>query len=309
MRVPLFLVIPLALATVAAAWFFGTRNIDFLKEPSPEHLESIRKNALPARPALSADVADAGTQNNGKPPPELPPPTLNLGNLSVSPALSAYRPQAEKDPAEVQTIAAALEAKGSFQRALLAWERLLDTAKADDAQQTAALAAIHKLRPTLPAWNIDPAGAMPIRLHLGTSPSVSKKIQPVLNETAALLATVSSGILQVEPVLTVGKQASEKGGNPPVAIWLSGPTDQSQATDVISFAAPSDPDQLRLVLLRTIYRLTTSHLTHLPQIAAPTALAENENPVESLTFRITRLAWWELANSLSRPQTPPPAKP
>lgn len=290
---------------MVATWFHGTRHLDLLKEPGEAKLSIIRRNALPPRPAISSDITDPVTQANGQPSAAPQPPPLNLGNLSVSPALSAYRSQAEKDPAKTQAIAAALEAKGTFQRALLAWERMIDTAKADDAQQAAAFSAIRRLRPTLPAWNIDPAATMPIRIHLGTSPSVSSKIQPVLNETANLLAMASSGIIKVEPVLTVGKQALQKGGSPPVAVWLSGPTDQSQTTDVLSFPAPSNPDQIRQILLRTIFRLTTTHLARLPQIAAPTAPPETENPVESLTFRITRLEWWEFANSLSRLQPPP----
>ncbi len=290
-------------------WLIGTRNIDFLKTPSEEKLAAVRKNALPPPPAPPAGTTSTDNQANERPAIVPPAPPLDLGNLSVSPALSAYRSQAEKNPAQTQAIACALEDRKAKQRALLAWERLVDTAKSDDDQQAAAFSSIRRIRPSLHAWNIDPAGCLPIRLHLATSPSVASKIQPTLQETASTLAAASSGIIQVDPVLSVGKQASELDGNPPIAMWLSGPTDQSRSTDVLSFQAPGQPDQLLQAILRTIYRLTASYLAHMPQLAAPTDAPESESPAESLTYRITRLAWWEFAKSLALPQPAAPAAP
>ena len=73
---------------------------------------------------------------------------------------------------------------GEFQRALLAWERVIDLTKPDETQAAAAISAIKRLRPTLPNWNTSPESAIAIELHAGTGKTMAKTLTPVLESVA-----------------------------------------------------------------------------------------------------------------------------
>jgi hypothetical protein len=256
------------------------------------------------------------TSQDGQPPkpaePEPPKePEINLGSLETAPGLEAYAVDSQQGADHLVKLATALEAKGSFQRALLAWERVIDLGKADAETQLNAVAAVKRLRPTLPSWNIDPEGAISLVLHAGTGPATAPTLKPLLEEAARLLGDASDGVVIVTPELAIGKKAVDASGPAPIAVWLSGSAKDAPSSEVLSFTV-SDPPTLRDQLLRTLYKLVSGQLSGKTAYTPPLTLQSTDDPAEGLTNRVTRLCWREMATALNlappKP-TPAPARP
>lgn len=302
MRVPIPVVLFLVLAVVGGVWWTQTRDYDFMTPPSEARLEEIRVDVESSFPqagqpddAISVPVAAP----EPPPPPLKVKPAFELGDVSSKPELDAYLNRAARGPDHLDELATRLEAAGYFQRALLAWERVLDQSDPNEEQVAEAVSATRRLRPTLPNWNTDPAAALPITLQAGTGRSVAKRLSPVLDEVARELELASSGIVTVSPSVAAGRDLP--GTTPsPIAIWLAGPDNKSSSTEVLSFTI-KNPDTLREDVLRTVYILLRGQLERAKNLTPPAALAEGEDPREALEFRVTRRAWKEFANALDSP--------
>ena len=311
MRVPIPAVIFLIIAVVGGMWWHGTRDKDFMTPPSPAKLQEIRTRVESSFP--QTEKVDDAISEPKKPvvPPkpvvvEPPKPEIDLGELTAPPVLTQYGERSPQGAPHLAELAAALEKKGEFQRALLAWERVLDLTKPDENQAKAAVSAIRRLRPTLPDWNTDPKKTIPIVLHAGTGKKMAKTLTPVLEQAARDIEKASAGMLKVTTEVTAGK--SNASGPSPVALWMAGPVKKAASTEVMSFTVES-PEALRSEVMKTVFQLIRSFLGQTTSYTAPTAPADQENPQDALTFRITRLCWNEFATSLNLPlkkaETPP----
>jgi hypothetical protein len=317
-RVPIPAVILLIFAVVGGMWWYGTREKDFMTPPSPRKLEEIRTRVESSFP--QTDKVDDAISEPVKPvePPkpvvvEPPKPEIDLGDLAAQPVLTQYGERSPQGTPHLMELAAALEEKGQFQRALLAWERVLDLTKPDESQARAAISAIRRLRPTLPDWNTDPTKTIPIILHAGTGKKMAKTLAPVLTQAARDLEKASAGMLKVTTEVSAGK--SNASGPSPVALWLAGPSKKPVSTEVMSFTVES-PEALPPEVMKTIFQLVRSFLSQTTSYTPPAILADQENPQDALTYRVTRLSWNEFGTSLNlppkkeespakKPETPP----
>jgi len=312
-RVPIPVVILLVLAVVGGVWLANTRHMDFLTPPSQAKLDEIRIKVESSLPR--ADQADdvisepvAVEQPEAVPVPvEKPKPVIDLGDPSVPVTLQSYGDRSPKGPAHLIELANALEEASEPRRALLAWERVMDLTKPDESQAINAISSIKRLRPTLPDWNLNPEAALTITLHASTGKKLAKALPPVLEAVARDLEKASSGIVKVKPVVIVGKTNSSSKKPTPVALWLAGPDKKTSSTEVVSFTIDS-PDKLRHEALRTVFSLIQSQIGRSSTYTPPASLAEAEDPLEALNFRVTRLCWSEFAAAMNQPQKKP-AKP
>lgn len=303
-RVPIPVVILLVLTVVGGLWWKYTRRLDFVTPPTEARLEVVRQRIESSFPR--SEMGDAiSVPEPGPPPPPAPPlpPPIDLGDLSVPPALDSYVNRATEGPNAMIKLARALEDKGEFQRALLAWERVVDLTKPDEEQLATALAAIRRLRPTLPDWNLKPEAALEIEVHAGTGKQLAKDLTPVLEGVARDLLRASSGVLTVKPVLNAGKANAGKGPVP-VAMWLTGPGKAAISTDVLSFTVAS-PDALRDQVAATIFQLVQSHLAKSTTFTPPGEPLAGESVTEAMEARVTRLGWSTFGTWLNNP---PPKK-
>ncbi|MEO8614218.1 MAG: hypothetical protein ABI600_03685 [Luteolibacter sp.] len=302
MRVPIPVVIFLIISVMGGVWWHGTRQKDFLTPPSLEKLAEVRTRVESSFPQTDK-VVDAISEPVIAEKPvvvEPPKPEIDLGDLAATPTLAQYGERAFQGAPQLIELAAALEAKGQFQRALLAWERVLDLAKPDANQASAAISAIKRLRPTLPDWNTDPAKAIPITLHAGTGSKMAKALTPVLQQAARDLERASAGMVKVIPEVTAGKSSLPAKGPTPVALWLAGPLKKSISTEVMSFTVEA-ADSSHQDMMKTIFELVRNFLGQSTSYTPPIALADQDNPQDALNFRITRLCWNEFATSLNLP--------
>jgi hypothetical protein len=303
-RIPIPVVLLLALAVCAGGWWHGTRHSDFLTPPSEERLAAIRRNveaSLPQadHPDDAVSVPAVIKEPDPPAPVQEPKPAMEFGDLGSPATLREYSDAAPKGAAHLINLAVLLEAEGEFQRALLAWERVLDMGKPDDGQTGRAIAAIKRLRPTLPDWNAQPTSAIAITLHAGTGKKTASTLAPVLNEVAKNLENASAGILKVTASVTTGRSTSSTKKAAPVALWLAGPSKESNSTEVLSFTVDS-PKTLREDLDKTVFQIIRGYLSHGPSHTLPPEIAAGGNPVEALQSHITRLSWQELGTMLNR---------
>jgi hypothetical protein len=305
-RVPLLAVIPLCLVTVTGVWWFGTRSMDFLEPPDAAKLESIRAEVQASLQKSKVTHISANTTNHKPhdpiPPPEVlePKPPIDLGDLKTDPVLDEYSDLVGKGADHLIDTAVLLETEGEFQRALLAWERVLDSGKPGPTQIAAAVQAIKRLRPTLPEWNSDPGKRIAVVLHAGTGRRTSTALKPALEAVARDIEKASSGILQVSSKITVGKESRRTTHPTPVALWLAGAADKSRSTEVLSFTVSAN-DQLTDDLARTAFQVICGFAGRGIQRNPPPGLFEGESVTEALGSHITRMLWRDLGLRLNHP--------
>ena len=309
--------IPIAIATcfiaTGAMWFFSTRDDDFTTPPTTEQQKQTEeewksKNKQPETTApLSSDLKanDPTTpQPKLKKSPETVTPTIKLplGDLNLSPELSEYGTLGDHGTLAMIALATELESKQANQRALLAWERVLDTTKPDETQLKTAVSAIHRLSPEFSTWNTDPSSDITLTLNAGATTKDKITLQQSLNRTAETIAAASGYILRINTKITFGKGPPPETPRSPIAIWFtrsSGKSGTMRETPPYSFMTdPSQEEELTRQCEMAIYRMLRSYLADATNF---TGLPENPEETDAkklLSYYITRLMWRECANSL-----------
>ena len=303
MRVPIPVVFLLVLGVVSGVWWSNTRHMDFVTPPSAAGLEAVRirvKSTLPREEHTDDAISVPAVAKEPAPPPVVEEPEIELGDLTTPPTLQSYSERSPQGPSHLIELATGLEEKGEFQRALLAWERILDLATPDASQAAIAISAIKRLRPTLPPWNSKAEAGILITLHAGTGKKQAAKLAPILEGVARDLEAASSGIVKVTATVTAGKTSTSAKGPTPVALWLTGPDKKSTATETLSFTVAS-PETLRQDIQKTVFQLISSHLSRTARFTPPAPLDEGEDPLVALQFRVTRLCWNDFATTLNLP--------
>ncbi len=308
MRIHPLIVTSAAVLTVLIAWWLFTREMDFVTPPSEATLAAIRAESRASLP-LSEDTIEPSPS---APPPAAPaelirpktsvttasPSTLDLGDLATPPVLDSYSDRAPDGPDVLFQLARALEASGAFQRALLCYERVLDLSTADPTQVEAAITEIARLRNTLANWNTDPIKAIPVTIHIGTSPRFADDLPPIVDEIQRELRNASAGILRFSSEIHVGPTSQNENAPTPLAIWLTSGEENSASTDVLSFTT-DNPETLTNEILKTTFNLVRSTLAKSTSYnPAPEA---SEDLLKSLNSHITRLLWKEFGNAISSP--------
>lgn len=305
MRVPIPVVILLILTVISGVWFGGTRHVDFMTPPSEAKLQEIR-----TRVELSFPQGNQVAEPTPEPPPppepekpvvvEPPKPEIDPGDLSAAPALTHYGDRVALGPAHLTELATFLETKGQFQRALLAWERVIDLSKPDTAQKTAAIAAIKRLRPTLPDWNTDPAKVIPVTIHAGTGSKMAKTLAPELEKAARSIERASSGMIKIKTDITPARGNVKAKGPTPIALWMTGAGKKTSSTEVLSFTVDST-ETLQQDILKSVFQLVSGSISQSTSYTPPDVLGPDEKLEDALNFRITRLCWNEVGTLLNLP--------
>lgn len=316
MRVPVPVAATLAVAVVAAVWWFGTRHLDFLKnkgvpvvaqaagasspapagETGPARPPAVPEGEAETVPGLAAEPA-------AEPAPEpVEEPLPDVGDLAASPALDTYADLAGRGPATLARLAQALETEGHPQHALLAWERILDHTLPPPELRATAGAAVARLRPALPPWNVDPMGRTRLLLRVEAHGSLREPLAPAVAEAAVLLGEASSGLLEITPELVTGKSREVAALALPVAVSIHAPAPAARGTPVLTFAAvDKSAAGLRAGLARTLYRLVRDWLQGQQGLSPLPEPDADADPVALLRLGPTRLAWDRFAVSFTRP--------
>jgi hypothetical protein len=287
--------------------------MDFLTPPSAAVLAELRQAAAtrPTTPDLRDDVISVPPGEDAMVAvptarvaavPEMQPsePAFEFGDLEAAPALDEYLDQAPLGAEHLIGLAAALEQRGQFKRALLAWERVMDHGDPDAGQAESAVEAIRRLRPSLPPWNADPAVARRVTLSAGTGSALAGELELVLARIAGEIGRASGGVLEVAVKVEQGRGQAVVDRPSPVALWLAGPEGGESTSAVVSFTArPGDP--LRPTVLRLVHQLVSGDLSARSGWPSAARLEDDANAAEALMFRVTRLGWETLGAALEPP--------
>lgn len=302
MRIPLLAAIPICLLTIVLIWWLGTRDMDFLTPPTEAKLSQIRAAALASLPVSRMEnnaipMKDPPpAEDSNVPDSTVPVDPTDLGDIKSPPTLDAYAERAPEGTDKLIALAAALEQAAAFQRALLAYERVLDLAESDPEQIQSAVYAIRRLKPTLADWNPDPETSKQAIIHIGTGVKFADFMPGILTEIIRDLNTASSGIVKFSHELHIGRTIQTTDAPTPVALWITGPGDDAISTDVLSFTT-ENKETLRNDLLKTAFNLVRAHLAKSASYnPAPESL---NDPLAALESHITRLLWNEFGKTLS----------
>lgn len=189
MRVPVPIVIVACLLAVILAWLIGTHDKDFATPPTPKELVEVAKDWEKDRPGIplsqAAENPSPATEQNGvSTPPAAQSPGITAIlphlNLQQSPALSEFGTLGDMGAALLVELASHLETQGQSERALLAWERVIDTADPTPDERQQAIAAIKRLKESVPPWNPDPANDIALTIHAGAALQDTRVLQQAL---------------------------------------------------------------------------------------------------------------------------------
>lgn len=308
MRVPLPLACFIAIVVTLGLWLAMTRSVDFVTPPSAQVLELTRQRALAAIPREEVSLPSqppSPVKVDRSPPRRITTraPETAEQVASRNPSLDTYTNIATKGSRHLIELSALMEASGDRQRALLAWERVLDSTKPQTSHLTAALEAVKRLRPMVPAWGAKNA-PFPVIIRINTSSKFEELLKPILPQVAADLEQASAGILQVTTLLTATRKTTAKTKSTPIALWLTGPSPETPTTATFSFTVTKSAN-LHPDILRNLLKLVGNRLAESDKSTPSTVPPKTENPLDALSFRITRLRWHEFGQSLN----PPPPEP
>ena len=285
---------------IALTWWFGTRHKNFMQAPDAATLEQIRIHAQQAFPVPDQAGDAVSSPANSLSPGSAQGRTIILrpDELTRPPSLSDFRKHSKAGASSLIELAQSLERSGDAQRALIAWERVLDSTQPDEHQAKAAVQRIQVLRQQLPAWNPNPEDAIPIVLHAGTGARTAKQIQPLLEESARQLESASSGILKVNVDIAAGVDDLAAAGATPVALWLSGPGEATRSTYIGSIAVDANgkPDE---DLSHSLYRILRGYVDRELALTPPMDPELSPSIADAFKHQITRHAWQELGKTLN----------
>ena len=140
---------------------------------------------------------------------------------------------------------------------------------------------------------------LPVVIQSGTGPTAAKALEPVLTAVADELERVALGTIEVKTKIGTGTEDMIDDGKSPVALWISGPDEDSKSTDVISlFISLDHPEGLKKQLQRELYRIIRHQLGQMDDFQPLPKPHDQNSPDKLLEGRISRMVWIYFANSL-----------
>lgn len=283
-------------------WWQGTRHKEFLAAPDETTLIRIRQETsdelkttvsiAPEQPVRAIKVKPKKlVLPDAEPAPQAMLKPEDFGDLTVSPGLDCYRGLAARGAGVMTDLATQLELRGEIQRALLAWERVIDSTDADTAQQEVARKAIQRLRKETPIWNVDPTNGATALLHVGCDRERGKALESIWEQIIAILNRASSGLIDIQLKLQISPKAASGAPPQPVTLWFSSTKNDSFISKTISIPLTNaSADEQTRQLLAAVYKLLRESLNG-RQDLRPLADPQGHDPAVLLESAVTRRAW------------------
>ncbi|BCX50262.1 hypothetical protein HAHE_41700 [Haloferula helveola] len=285
---------------IGLTWWGGTRDYDFLAEPSATQIEIAKARATQelARPAdlfgVESPAAEPGMAHKPpKPPPAPKPkaPPIEVGDLDQVPPLNAWRDRKDVPAGSFIELASRLEAEAKLAWARVAWERVLDTSLPNDEELDAALNGVRRIRATIPHDETAAEDAPLLTLRIETPKDRSELTKQAAKLAVETLKQASDHLVRFEPEVV-----ATTGGDTPqlvVSIVAKGSDDPPPS---VTRQAPSSVDGLQSGILVAAFKLVASSLAVSDELRPISSPSQGEPPMEALSTRITRLAWREFGD-------------
>lgn len=313
MQIPVPIAIASCFLVTGTVWYLSTRDADFTTPPPESSKQEVaqawKQSSQPSPQPTAPETRIPDLQENAprlikpkRPKPSLPK-LLPLGELHHAPAIGEYRPLGSQGSAAMIFLAQTLEEKQQPTRALLAWERVIDSTPAKPKQIQKASQAIARLSQQNPPWNADPNSPdIQLRLQAGATMKDIKNLELALQSAADTIEQASGHLLQLSIRVTPGRGTPIPAPRVPVALWISRPdagNDQAETSPISFLASPDDNQALQSQCLAAIYNLVKARLgTDDNTAPAMTDIGPQDAPSDFIRQRITRLMWLQFAGSL-----------
>ncbi|MGJ8696251.1 MAG: hypothetical protein ACSHYF_08025 [Verrucomicrobiaceae bacterium] len=306
MKVPWYVAIIAVIGVILLTWHVRTREMNFMT-PRGVNLppEDFGEDLIVGVASLQPKIAEGPKIDLSDVPEDPVEPAIpvitdaDLGDLESAPGLAEYRDFALNNTAtRLIELSSTLQARGDFQRALLALERVVDTVPNPAPEELGnATEGIASLVPTLPRWNVDPEAEFPLTLNVSSSNPASEEVKLIALNLATTIRKHSGDQIQITPRIT---SVSNPGNveNPPLALWFSTGAEDGATTAVLT--VNGDPATLEDEMTRGVFRSVRSHLSGHGYQFPPSP--PDVIPQTLITGHITRLMWYDLATSLHSPQ-------
>ncbi len=265
-------------------YWIGARGYDFITPPDAYATADVEA-------VLASSPSDAGGEATTEPPvdevasePE-PEPSLEPEPEVVGSHPSDYLDlQAEGVDAYI-ALAEKLVAEQKSEHSLVAWERVLDSAKADATQVKRAydILKLHKANSPDNATGI----AITVNLHASVPADLFEKMEKVLQHTATLIEMGSGYSLRVTPEVSV--VAVKKGRpRPSVSIWLSGKSESPRGSFRTKHSKVLGLDEK---VNTVIFNIVGPFLEQHTKLTPISEMHNEVNAQETLQYLITRHSW------------------
>lgn len=315
MRVPIYVTLPLIALSMGVIWWLGTKEKKFNDPPPASELTAVREKTLqelkaaasiaPEEPRAAIKVRPALQKLDASGPKASSLEPKDFGELTVSPALDCYLPIAGRGADVMIDLATQLELKGQTQRALLAWERVLDSTPASPEQQDTARKAIARYRSQLPPWNVDPLTTQRVVLHARCDRDRAKLVEPMLKEIIGLLNEASSGVVECVLELQIGAKASAGKPQQPLALWFQGTSADSPTSKILTIPSlPASAAEQKQFLVLQSYKLIRDGLSSQSNLRPPAESSSGDEAAQMLSSAITRYSWGLWSQILSAKKAP-----
>lgn len=286
------IVLILSLGVILGVWWIGTRDLDFmtpegLQAELPVQEEMVIPETGPAPGVVIEEEIVSGEV-------EKPKEEIELGDLQATPGLFEYLEVATQGVDRLFALAEKLEEKGENERALLAYERVIDATQASPEELEKAAKKVKELSPDYGFWVFDPRGRKQLTLNLGTARSESEDLRDAGHQLVELVTQSSGG--QIELFINL-QTADPTDAVPqgPIALWISEGEESSVNTSVLSIT-PGPESQLVSEIALGVYRLVRGRLVKEGYPAEQ--LAGRVPPLDLIDYHLTRRMWADFLESM-----------
>lgn len=220
----------------------------------------------------------------------------DLGDLKSAPGLDEYRDFAQNNPTlRLLELSSTLQARGDFQRALIALERVVDTSENPSPEELSqATKGIASLAPTLPRWSVDPESETELTLLTSGSRGASDTLKAAALDVATLIRKHSGDQLQIVPKVErlEGSSAATDATSLAISFHREISDKKTSTATLMMRGGGKNEDE---DYIKAVFRSVRGHLSGLGY-----PFPENfELPAKDLlTQHITRLMWRDFAESL-----------
>jgi len=294
------------IGTTLLTWHFRTKDMDFMKPKGvllakEDDGSGLAVGPITLQPKIeeNPEIAEVlGNPEKEDEVPEIPEVTeADLGDLEASPGLGSYRDFGKMNSTQrLLELSSTLRARGQFQRALLALERVMDSSKADSEAIGEAATGIAALTPTLPRWNIDATAEISLSLNIGSARAPSDSLKKAALEVATLIRESSSDQLEIIPKITSSK-SSDALEDSPVALWLATISEEPASSAVVTVKVSDDETAAIEELALAVFQAVRGHLV---RQGYPKPLPLRASGRDLLAVHVTRLMWRDFARSLQK---------
>ena len=297
--IPFKVAIPLLILVPLVAWLIGIRKYDFMTPRFIPAHELRPEFASPPDQEVSALLkghrSKLSTQQPTRETPQLS--HIEFGDLQASPGLDDYRDQAHLGALALFDLAQRLQNAGHVQRAVLAYERVLDSSPTGSSIQEKSENALVNLKTALPMWNPDSTAAVPLQIHLNTARDPESLTGTITTLTE--LIVIGSGN-QCQPAFHIHSSPTPSAplSSVPVAAWMTVPEeDPDKPSLAVVTVTPQTDSELDSHLTHGLYRLIVRRITSIGNLTPPPPLLQGEDPENALINKVTRLAWKEILST------------